>query len=156
MDLTILGSGTTIYHDSPEKARLEAFPNRDAGRDYTIEFDCPEFTSVCPITRQPDFARIKITYIPDRLCIESKSLKLYLGSFRNVGMFHEEITNRILEDLVAACEPRWMNVVGTMNPRGGISIQVTATYADPACESASSPTADQQTTPSGSGPQQGQ
>ena len=100
-------------------------------RDYTIEFDCPEFTSVCPITRQPDFAKIKIAYIPDQLCIESKSLKLYLAAFRNVGMFHEEITNRILEDLVAACEPRWMRVIGTMNARGGISIRVTATHAAP-------------------------
>ncbi len=126
--LTLLKKSTTSYPDSPEKARLETFPNRYPARDYTVEFDCPEFTSVCPITGQPDFARITIVYVPDRKCIESKSLKLYLGSFRNAGMFHEEITNRILDDLVAACKPRAARVKGTMNARGGISIIVTAEY----------------------------
>jgi 7-cyano-7-deazaguanine reductase len=86
---------------------------------------------MCPVTAQPDFAKIVITYVPDLRCLESKSLKLYLGSFRNVGMFHEEITNRILEDLVAACKPRWAQVRGIMNPRGGISIDVTAEYSRP-------------------------
>ncbi|MEW6348141.1 MAG: preQ(1) synthase [Thermodesulfobacteriota bacterium] len=129
-DLTLLGTASVKYPRSPEEAKLEAFSNRYAFRDYTIEFDCPEFTSLCPITGQPDFARITITYVPDKLCIESKSLKLYLGSFRNTGMFHEEITNRILEDLTAACQPRSMRVVGRMNPRGGISIQVTAEYVN--------------------------
>ena len=128
-DLTILKSGGTTYPDTPEKAALETFPNKYHSRDYVIEFDCPEFTSMCPVTGQPDFAKIVITYIPDIHCIESKSLKLYLGSFRNTGMFHEEITNRILDDLVAACAPRWARVQGTMNARGGISIEVTAEYS---------------------------
>ena len=132
--LTILRKSETVYPDSPENAQLEIFPNRYASRDYLVEFDCPEFTSLCPITGQPDFARIHITYIPDTKCLESKSLKVYLFSFRNTGMFHEEITNRILDDLVAACEPRWARVTGTMNPRGGISIVVNAEYVKPGCE----------------------
>ena len=132
--LKLLGKGKTIYPDSPDEARLETFPNRYASRDYTVEFDCPEFTSLCPVTGQPDFARINITYLPDENCLESKSLKLYLFSFRTIGMFHEEITNRILDDLVAACAPRWARVRGTMNPRGGISIIVTAEYVKPGFE----------------------
>jgi 7-cyano-7-deazaguanine reductase len=128
-ELHILKRGATAYPDGPEQARLESFPNKYRSRDYLIEFECPEFTSLCPVTGQPDFARITITYIPDRTCVESKSLKLYLFSFRNMGMFHEEITNKILEDFVAACTPRWARVVGRMNPRGGISIEVTADYA---------------------------
>lgn len=127
-DLTLLKPGGSTYPDSPEKAGLECFPNRYAHRDYRIEFDCPEFTSVCPITGQPDFAKIRITYIPDEKCVESKSLKLYLASFRNVGMFHEEITNRILDDVVATCRPRWARVRGLMNPRGGIAIEVVAEF----------------------------
>ncbi len=126
--LTLLRRGDGTLPDSPDKARLESFPNKYASRDYTIEFICPEFTSLCPVTGQPDFAHITITYIPDQRCLESKSLKLYLGSFRNTGMFHEEITNRILDDLVAACKPRWARVRGRMNPRGGISIEVTAEH----------------------------
>ncbi|MEJ2717622.1 MAG: preQ(1) synthase [Deltaproteobacteria bacterium] len=130
-ELTILKSGRTTYPATPEEAALETFPNRYRSRDYEIEFDCPEFTTLCPVTGQPDFAKIVITYIPDKRCIESKSLKLYLGSFRNTGMFHEEITNRILDDLVSACEPRWARVRGSMNARGGISIEVTAEYTSP-------------------------
>ena len=130
-ELTLLRRSRTRIPARPDRAKLESFPNRYPTRDYTVEFDCPEFTSLCPVTGQPDFARILITYVPDGKCIESKSLKLYLGSFRNTGMFHEEITNRILEDLVAACEPRWMRVKGTMNPRGGIAIAVTAQYCKP-------------------------
>ncbi len=130
-DLTLLKKGSTQYPDSPDRAQLENFSNKYASRDYTIEFDCPEFTSLCPITGQPDFARIRITYIPDLKCIESKSLKLYLFAFRNSGMFHEEITNRILDDVVAACEPRWARVQGVMNARGGISIEVIAEYSKP-------------------------
>jgi 7-cyano-7-deazaguanine reductase len=130
-NLTLLKQGCTQYPDSPDKAKLENFLNRHTSRDYTIEFSCPEFTSLCPITGQPDFAKISITYIPDGKCIESKSLKLYLFSFRNSGMFHEEITNRILDDLVAACEPRWARVRGVMNARGGISIEVIAEYSKP-------------------------
>lgn len=128
--LTLLKKGATAYPANPDEARLETFPNRYASRNYTIEFDCPEFTSLCPVTGQPDFARIVITYVPDAKCIESKSLKLYLGSFRNTGMFHEEITNRILNDLVAACRPRWARVRGAMNPRGGIAIVVTAEHVE--------------------------
>jgi 7-cyano-7-deazaguanine reductase len=130
-NLTILKRGRTEYPDSPDKARIENFPNKYAFRDYTIEFNCPEFTSLCPITGQPDFATINIKYIPDMQCLESKSLKLYLFSFRNSGMFHEEITNRILDDLVAACEPRWAQVRGVMNARGGICIEVIAEYSKP-------------------------
>lgn len=130
-DLTLLRRSQTSYAESPDRAKLESFPNRYPNRDYLIEFDCPEFTSLCPVTGQPDFARIIITYIPDIRCLESKSLKLYLFSFRNNGMFHEEITNRILEDMVSACQPRWARVRGTMNPRGGISIDVVAEYSKP-------------------------
>jgi len=126
--LTLLKSSRARIPSSPDDARLESFPNKYPNREYNIEFDCPEFTSLCPVTGQPDFARIKIIYIPDEKCLESKSLKLYLCSFRNTGMFHEEITNRILDDLVAACEPRWARVIGMMNPRGGIAISVTAEY----------------------------
>ncbi len=130
-ELTLLKESQTVYPDSPDKAKLEVFRNRHPSRDYLVEFDCPEFTSVCPITRQPDFAKIRISYVPDAKCLESKSLKLYLFSFRNTGMFHEEIVNRILGDLVAACDPRWARVVGRMNPRGGISINVTVEYSKP-------------------------
>jgi len=132
--ITLLKRSTTVYPDTPEKAVLETFPNKYTARDYVVEFHCPEFTSVCPITGQPDFARITITYAPDRKCLESKSLKLYLFSFRNTGMFHEEITNRILDDLVKACEPKWARVLGRMNPRGGISIDVIAEHTRPGYE----------------------
>lgn len=113
---------------SPGAAKLEAFPNRHADRDYTIRFDCPEFTSLCPITGQPDFGVITIEYVPDRLCIESKSLKLYLGSFRNEGAFAESLTNRIRDDLVKACRPRRLTVMAQFTPRGGIGIRVVAAY----------------------------
>jgi 7-cyano-7-deazaguanine reductase len=125
-ELTILSRSQTAYPDNLGDARLETFPNRYPNRDYLVEFDCPEFTSMCPVTGQPDFAKILVSYVPDQRCIESKSLKLYLGAFRNTGMFHEEITNRILDDLWDACEPRWMRVRGVMNPRGGIAIEVIA------------------------------
>ena len=108
---------------------LDTFANPDPGRDYTIAMDCPEFTAVCPKTGQPDFGTIRISYVPDQLCIELKSLKLYLWSFRDQGIFHEAVTNSILEDLVAACAPRSMTVVGDFNVRGGISTVVTVEYA---------------------------
>lgn len=127
-DLTLLKKSETRYPESPDQAVLETFPNKHRARDYVIRFDCPEFTSMCPVTGQPDFAKIDIIYIPDETCLESKSLKLYLGSFRNTGMFHEEITNRILDDLVACLAPKWIRVRGLMNPRGGISIDVTAEH----------------------------
>jgi 7-cyano-7-deazaguanine reductase len=111
----------------PQKT-LETFPNPEPGRDYEIRFDCPEFTCLCPRTGQPDFATFTITYVPDRSCVELKSLKLYLWSFREEGHFHEAVTNRILDDLVAATEPRWMEVRGDFRVRGGIHTTVTARH----------------------------
>ncbi|MDD3471538.1 MAG: preQ(1) synthase [Syntrophaceae bacterium] len=127
-ELSLLKMSKTVYPNSPETAKLEAFQNRFPERNYVIQFDCPEFTSLCPVTGQPDFAKIKIIYIPQNKCIESKSLKLFLGSFRNVGMFHEEITNSILENIVKSIDPKWALVIGIMNPRGGISIRVLAEH----------------------------
>ncbi len=122
--LTLLGKADTVYPQSPEQAKLETFTNQYSARNYWISFDCPEFTSLCPITNQPDFGHIVIRYIADQQCIESKSLKLYLFSFRNHNAFHEAVINRILDDLVVACNPRQMIVVGEFRPRGGISIKV--------------------------------
>ena len=107
---------------------LETFPNPKPGRDYVIEFACPEFTCLCPRTGQPDFATFTIRYVPDQICIELKSLKLYLWSFRDEGHYHEAVTNRILDDLVAATRPRRMRIEGEFNVRGGIYTQVTAEY----------------------------
>ena len=107
---------------------LETFKNPAPDRDYEIAFDCPEFTCVCPMTGQPDFARFKIRYVPDTLCVELKSLKLYLWSFRNEGHFHEAVTNRILDDFVKACAPREAVVTAEFSPRGGIGLTVRAEY----------------------------
>lgn len=107
---------------------LQTFPNPRPGRDYEIHFECPEFTCVCPMTGQPDFATIDITYVPDELCVELKSLKLYLWSFRDEGAFHEAVTNQILDDLVRAVSPRQMTVTGDFNVRGGLHTSVTAQY----------------------------
>lgn len=107
---------------------LETFANPRPARDYEIDMTCPEFTCVCPKTGQPDFATIKITYVPDKICIELKSLKLYLWSYRNEGAFHEAITNQILDDLVQTCKPRRMTVVSDFNVRGGIHTVVTASH----------------------------
>lgn len=107
---------------------LETFPNPQPDRDYEISMECPEFTCVCPRTGQPDFATIRIRYVPDRRCVELKSLKLYLWSYRGEGAFHEAVINRILDDLVAACRPRRMTVVGDFNVRGGIHTTITADY----------------------------
>ncbi len=104
---------------------LETFPNPHPDRDYVIAFECPEFTCLCPRTGQPDFATLRIRYVPDRTCVELKSLKLYLWSYRNEGAFHEAVTNRILDDLVAACSPRFIEVVGDFYVRGGIHTVVT-------------------------------
>ena len=109
---------------------LETFANPRPGRDYEINFDCPEFTCLCPRTGQPDFATIEIEYVPDQLCVELKSLKLYLWSFRNEGSFHEAVTNRILDDLVAALRPRRATVTGRFNVRGGITTTVVARHPD--------------------------
>ncbi len=103
---------------------LETFPNPKPERDYVIRFDCPEFTSVCPKTGQPDFGTIRVEYIPDALCLELKAFKLYLWSYREEGIFYEAVTNQILDDLVAVCQPRWMKVTGDFNVRGGISTVV--------------------------------
>lgn len=111
--------------------QLETFPNPKPGRDYEVSFDCPEFTCLCPRTGQPDFATVRIRYVPDRLCVELKSLKLYLWAFRDEGHFHEAVTNRILDDLVKATRPRRMTVVGDFYVRGGIHTVVTATYEKP-------------------------
>ena len=110
---------------------LEAFENRHPERDYWVQLNCPEFTSLCPITGQPDFADIKIMYIPDRLMVESKSLKLYLFSFRNHGDFHEDCVNIIMDDLIKLMDPRYIEVVGLFVPRGGISIHPYANYGRP-------------------------
>ena len=106
--------------------RLETFPNPRPGRDYEIAFECPEFTCLCPRTGQPDFATIQIRYVPETLCVELKSLKLYLWSFRDEGHFHEDVTNRILDDLVTTLKPRRMTVTGDFKVRGGIHTVVTA------------------------------
>ena len=108
--------------------QLETFENPRSGRDYHIAFECPEFTCLCPLTGQPDFATILIDYVPDRLCVELKSLKLYLWSYRDEGHFHEDVTNRILNDFVAAAAPRWIEVVGDFTVRGGIKTVVRATH----------------------------
>jgi len=109
-------------------ATLETFPNPRPGRDYEIEIRCPEFTSVCPKTGLPDFGEIRITYVPDDRCIELKALKYYIIEFRNKGIFYEAATNQILDDLVAACGPRRMTVVGDFTVRGGIGTTVKAEY----------------------------
>lgn len=116
--------------DAPA-ALLETFPNPRPERDYEIAIDCPEFTSVCPKTGQPDFGTIRIRYIPDRACVELKSLKFYLQAYRDRGIFYEAATNQILDDLVGACQPRRMTVEGDFSARGGISTRVAVTYGDP-------------------------
>ena len=108
--------------------QLETFPNPNPGRDYEIRFDCPEFTCLCPKTGQPDFATIAISYVPDTLCVELKSLKLYLWSYRDEGAFHEAVTNRIADDLVAALSPRRLTVHGHFKVRGGITTEVVVTH----------------------------
>jgi 7-cyano-7-deazaguanine reductase len=107
---------------------LETFPNQFPDREYEIEITCPEFTAVCPRTGQPDFGTIVITYVPATACIELKSLKLYLFEYRNQGIFYEHSINTILDDLVAACRPRRMRVIGQFNPRGGMTARITALY----------------------------
>ena len=115
---------------SPAEARLETFPNPALRRNYWIHFETDDFTSVCPVTGQPDFARIDIDYVPDRLCVESKSLKFYLASYRNERAFNEAVTNRILDDFVKACAPREAIVTAQFSARGGIALTVRAEYPD--------------------------
>jgi 7-cyano-7-deazaguanine reductase len=114
---------------TPSASQLETFANAYPERDYTIQIVCPEFTSVCPKTGQPDFGSITFVYTPDKKCVELKSLKLYLQSFRNEGIFYEMAVNRILDDFVTACQPRWVEVIGEFTPRGGITTTVECDYA---------------------------
>ena len=130
--LSLLGSGTTKYPTDYAPEMLETFENKHPEADYTVTFLCPEFTSLCPITQQPDFGRITINYIPDVRMVESKSLKLYLFSFRNHGAFHEDCVNIIMKDLVKLMQPRYIEVIGNFMPRGGISIYPFANYGDEA------------------------
>jgi len=112
-----------------EIIEIETFPNPFPGRDYNIAMECPEFTCLCPKTGQPDFATLHISYIPDKICIELKSLKIYLTSYRNEGGFHEKVINIILDDLVSACKPRNMKIVGNFNVRGGLCTTVTVEHS---------------------------
>ena len=114
--------------DENFRAVLETFDNQYPGREYTIEIVCPEFTSVCPKTSQPDFGRLTIRYVPDLKCVELKSLKFYLQQYRNEGIYYEHVTNRILDDLVAVVGPRRMTLTAAFTPRGGITTSVTATF----------------------------
>jgi 7-cyano-7-deazaguanine reductase len=125
--LSLLGGGSMAQLTSPDEAVLESFPS-PSPRDYEVTFSTDEFTSLCPVTGQPDFASISIRYVPDKRCIESKSLKQYLGSFRNQAVFAEAITNRILSDIVAAVSPRSAVITGDFLPRGGIGIRVEARH----------------------------
>ena len=128
--LTLLG-GKTEYKQDYAPEVLEAFDNKNPENDYWVRFNCPEFTSLCPITGQPDFAEIRISYIPDVKMVESKSLKLYLFSFRNHGAFHEDCVNIIMKDLIRLMNPKYIEVTGLFTPRGGISIYPYANYGPP-------------------------
>lgn len=128
--LSLLGNKKTVYKDTYAPEVLETFINKHPDNDYMVTFDCPEFTSLCPITGQPDFARIKINYIPNIKMVESKSLKLYLFSFRNQGDFHEDCVNIIMKDLVKLMEPKYLEVKGIFTPRGGIAIYPFANYGE--------------------------
>ena len=128
--VTLLGAGKTKYPTDYSAELLEWFPNKHPEHDYLVTLDCPEFTSLCPKTGQPDFGHIIINYIPGHKMVESKSLKLYLFSFRNHGDFHEDCINIILKDLRALMDPRYIEVIGLFTPRGGISIRPYAQWAD--------------------------
>ena len=121
-NLTILG------HPAQPSKKLEAFPNRNPGRYYLVTLETDEFTCVCPITGQPDFATIRVAYVPNEKIVESKSFKLYLWSYRNEGAFHEHVVNQIMEDLVKVLDPHWIQVTGKFNVRGGIRIEVVADH----------------------------
>jgi 7-cyano-7-deazaguanine reductase len=128
--LTLLGHSDAKLPASPAEAHLETFPNPALERNYRIHFETDDFTSVCPVTGQPDFARVDIDYVPDRLCVESKSLKFYLAAYRNERAFNEAVTNRILDDFVKACAPREAIVTAQFSARGGIALTVRAEYPD--------------------------
>jgi 7-cyano-7-deazaguanine reductase len=127
--LTLLGRSEARIPASPAEARLETFPN-PARRNYRIHFETSDFTSLCPVTGQADFAKIEIDYVPKKLCVESKSLKFYLASFRNERGFNEAITNRILDDFVRACAPREANITASFSARGGIALTVRSGFPD--------------------------
>ncbi|MDR2473982.1 MAG: preQ(1) synthase [Tannerella sp.] len=129
--LTHLGNVKTVYPRDYDPSLLETFDNRHPDNDYFVRFNCPEFTSLCPITGQPDFATIYIGYIPDKKLVESKSLKLYLFGFRNHGDFHENCVNTIMKDLIALMNPKYIEVTGKFLPRGGISIYPYCNYGKP-------------------------
>ena len=129
--LTKLGSPTTYRFDNPGPDLLEAFPNRHPDRDYVITFEHPEFSSLCPMTGQPDFATITVRYVPGEKCVESKSFKLYMCAFRNHGAFMESIVNTIADDLIVTLTPRRLTVTGAFNVRGGTAITVRAEHLDP-------------------------
>jgi 7-cyano-7-deazaguanine reductase len=137
--LTILGRSEAKLPASPVEARLETFPNPAPRQNYRIHFETDDFTSVCPVTGQPDFARIDIDYVPDRLCVESKSLKFYLASYRNERAFNEAVTNRILDDFVKACAPREVIITTQFSARGGIALTVRAEYPEKKAKERRSP-----------------
>ena len=130
-DITLLGQKNIQYKSEYAPEVLETFVNKHQGNDYWVKFNCPEFTSLCPITGQPDFATVYISYVPDVKMVESKSLKLYLFSFRNHGDFHEDVVNIIMKDLIQLMDPRYIEVWGKFLPRGGISIDPYANYGRP-------------------------
>ncbi|MCM1565091.1 MAG: NADPH-dependent 7-cyano-7-deazaguanine reductase QueF [Dehalobacter sp. 4CP] len=130
-DLSLLGSGQTRYVFDYDPDILESFANKYPDNNYFVRLNCPEFTSLCPITGQPDFGTMIINYIPDQKLVESKSLKLYLFSFRNHGGFHEDVVNIIMKDLIRLLEPRYIEVIGEFSPRGGISIHPYSNYGQP-------------------------
>jgi 7-cyano-7-deazaguanine reductase len=132
--LTKLGRPVEYRFDSPDASLLEAFSNRYPDRDYVVEFEHPEFTSLCPMTGQPDFATIVLRYVPGEKCVESKSFKLYMAAYRNHGSFMESVTNRIADDLTAVLKPRRMTVEGRFNVRGGTGITVRVEYLDEALD----------------------
>ncbi len=130
-NLTKLGSQNNVYKTNYDPTLLESFSNKHPGNDYYVKFNCPEFTSLCPITGQPDFANIVISYVPDEKLVESKSLKLYLFSFRDHGDFHEDVVNIIMKDLIKLLEPKYIEVLGRFLPRGGLSIDPYCNYGKP-------------------------
>jgi 7-cyano-7-deazaguanine reductase len=129
--LTKLGSQHTRYSTDYDPSVLETFVNKHPGNDYFVKFNCPEFTSLCPITGQPDYANLVIAYVPGERMVESKSLKLYLFSFRNHGDFHEDVVNIIMKDLIRLMDPKYIEVWGRFLPRGGISIDPYCNYGKP-------------------------
>lgn len=129
--ISLLGSTSNAYPTNYDPQILEAFTNKHPQNDYFVKFNCPEFTSLCPMTGQPDFATLYIAYIPDQLLVESKSLKLYLFSFRNHGDFHEDCVNIVMKDLIKLLAPKYIEVWGKFTPRGGISIDPYCNYGKP-------------------------